>query len=168
MIKTIAPYQLLQYKILELVVESEPISGSDNYDPTSIPESSNPVMAEERTHSRAQEQWSSHAPVQNMDVDVDEDNEEEEWHLDAEKDEIEDAMDVEEIVKEWQMYIPFINWRMKHPCTQFTDNTPMLYADEPYFCKSPRIDEQFGVCQQFSTKSELKVKIADFHIQRNI
>jgi hypothetical protein len=56
MIKTIAPYQLLQYKILELVVESEPISGSDNYDPTSIPESSNPVMAEERTHSRAQEQ----------------------------------------------------------------------------------------------------------------
>jgi hypothetical protein len=51
MIKTIAPYQLLQYKILELVVESEPISGSDNYDPTSIPESSNTVMAEERTHS---------------------------------------------------------------------------------------------------------------------
>jgi hypothetical protein len=56
MIKTTALYQLSQYKTLELVVESEPISGSDNYDPTSIPGSSNPVMAEERTHSRAREQ----------------------------------------------------------------------------------------------------------------
>jgi hypothetical protein len=36
-----------------------------------------------------------------VDVDVDEDNEEEGWHLDVEEDEIEDAMDVEEIVKEW-------------------------------------------------------------------
>jgi hypothetical protein len=36
MIKTTAPYQLPQYKTLELVVESEPISGSDNYDLTKI------------------------------------------------------------------------------------------------------------------------------------
>jgi hypothetical protein len=107
MIKTTAPYQLSQYKTLKLVVESESISGSDNYDLTSIPESSNLVMTEERTHSRAQEQRSSCAPVQN--VDVDEDDEEEEWHLDIEEDniqdetymdEIEDAMDVEKIVKE--------------------------------------------------------------------
>jgi hypothetical protein len=53
MIKTTASYQLSQYKTLELVVKSELISGSDNYDPTSISGSSNPVMAEERTHSRA-------------------------------------------------------------------------------------------------------------------
>jgi hypothetical protein len=85
MIKKTTSYQLPQYKTLELVVESEPISGSDNYDPTSIPRSSNPVMAEERIHSRAWEQRSSRAPVQNMDVDVDldEDNEEEGWHLDV-------------------------------------------------------------------------------------
>jgi hypothetical protein len=63
MIKTTAPYQLPQYKTLELVVESEPISGSDNYDPTSIPENSNPVTAEERTHYRDREQRSSRAPV---------------------------------------------------------------------------------------------------------
>jgi hypothetical protein len=44
----------------------------------------------------------------------------------------------------------------------------MMYAYEPYFHKPPRIDEQFGVSQQFSAKSELKVKIADFHVQRNI
>jgi hypothetical protein len=56
MIKTTAPYQLSQYKTLELVVESEPISGSKNYDPTSIPGSSNPVMAEKITHSRAWKQ----------------------------------------------------------------------------------------------------------------
>jgi hypothetical protein len=78
MIKIIAPYQLPQYKILELVVESEPIFGSDNYDPISIPRSINPVMAEEKIHSRAREQRSSRTPIQNMDVDVDEDNEEEE------------------------------------------------------------------------------------------
>jgi hypothetical protein len=55
MIKTIVLYHLSEYKTLELVVESEPISSSDNYDPTSILGSSNPVIAEERTHSRARE-----------------------------------------------------------------------------------------------------------------
>jgi hypothetical protein len=127
MIKIIAPYQLFGYKTLELVVISEPISRSDNYDLTSILRSSNPVMAEERTHSRAREQRPSRIPIQNVDVDVDEDDEEEEWHLDVEEDdiqyatdinmdEIDDAVDVGKIVKEWQMSIPFINRGMKHPC----------------------------------------------------
>jgi hypothetical protein len=82
-------------------------------------------MAEERTHSRAREQRSSRIPVQN--VNVDEDDEEEEWHLDVEEDdihdatdinmdEIDDAVNVEEIVKEWQIFVPFINRGMKHPC----------------------------------------------------
>jgi hypothetical protein len=31
-------------------------------------------------------------------------------------DEIDDAVDVENIVKEWQMYIHFINRGMKHLC----------------------------------------------------
>jgi hypothetical protein len=74
MIKTTAPYQLPGYKTLELVVISELISSSDNYDPTSIPRSSNPVMAEERTHYRAREQRPSRIPVQNMVVDVVEDD----------------------------------------------------------------------------------------------
>jgi hypothetical protein len=80
MIKTTAMYQLPGYKTLELVVESKPIFSSDYYDPTSIPRSSNPVMAEEKTHSRAREQRQSRVSVQNMDVyvDVDEDEEEEE------------------------------------------------------------------------------------------
>jgi hypothetical protein len=121
MIKTTAPCQLSGYKTLELVVISELISSSDNYDPTSISESSNIV----RTHSRAQEQGPSRIPIQN--VDVDEDDEEEEWHLDVEEDDIHDAIDinmdgidnavdVEEIVKEWQIYVPFINRGMKHLC----------------------------------------------------
>jgi hypothetical protein len=42
MIKTTAPYQLPEYKTMELIVESEPISSTDYYDPTSIPKSSNP------------------------------------------------------------------------------------------------------------------------------
>jgi hypothetical protein len=112
MIKTTTPYHLPGYKTLELVVESKPISSSDNYDPTSISGSSNPVTAEERTHSRAREQRPSRVLVQNMDVDVDEDDEEEEWHLDVEEDDIQDAtyinmdetddaVDIEEIVREW-------------------------------------------------------------------
>jgi Fringe-like len=84
MIKTTALYQLPRYKTLELVVISEPIFSSNNYDPTSISGSSNPVMVEERTHSRVREQRPSCIPVQN--VDVDEDDEEEEWHLDVEDD----------------------------------------------------------------------------------
>jgi hypothetical protein len=82
-------------------------------------------------------------------------------------DEINDTY-VEEIVKEWQIFIHFINRGMKHLCAQFADNTPMSYADEPYFHKPPKIDEQCGVGQQFSIKSELKMKIVDFHVQRNI
>jgi hypothetical protein len=57
MIKIIAPYQISRYKILEPIVESEPISSSDHYNlcSTSISENSNPVLAEERTHFRAWE-----------------------------------------------------------------------------------------------------------------
>jgi hypothetical protein len=55
MIKITVPYQISGYKTLEIVVESEPISSSDYYDPTNILRSSNSVMAEERTHSRAWE-----------------------------------------------------------------------------------------------------------------
>jgi hypothetical protein len=106
-----------------------------------------------------------------VNVDVDEDEDEEEWHLDVDEDdiqdttninmdEIENAINVEEIIKEWQMSVPFINRGMKHSCAQFADNMSMPYADDPYFHKSPRIDEQFGVGQQFSTKSELKMKSA--------
>jgi hypothetical protein len=51
MIKTTAPYQLLGYKTLELIVEFEPISSYDYYDPISISGSSNPIMAEKRTYS---------------------------------------------------------------------------------------------------------------------
>jgi hypothetical protein len=36
---------------------------------------------------------------------------------DINMDEIEDATDVKEIVKEWQMFVPFINRGMKHSCT---------------------------------------------------
>jgi hypothetical protein len=63
MIKITAPYQIYGYRTLELVFKFEPIFNSDYNDPTNIPESSNLVMAEERTHSRAQEQPPSRIPV---------------------------------------------------------------------------------------------------------
>jgi hypothetical protein len=58
---------------------------------------------------------------------MDEYEEEEEWHLDVKEDDIHDAIDinmdeikdeidVEEIVKEWQIFFPFINRGIKHPC----------------------------------------------------
>jgi hypothetical protein len=63
---------------LELVVEFEPIISSDYSDPISVPESSNPIMAEKIIYSRAREQRPSPVLIQNMDVDVDEDEDEEE------------------------------------------------------------------------------------------
>jgi hypothetical protein len=89
---------------------------------------------------------------------LDEEEEEEECHLDVKEDdihdvtdinidEIEDDIDVEKIVKECQIYVPFNNRGMKHMFTQFTDNTLIPYAYDLYFCKSPRIDEQFSVSQ---------------------
>jgi hypothetical protein len=36
---------------------------------------------------------------------------------------------------------------MKHMCAQFIDNTSIPYVDDPYFCKSHRIDEQFDFGQ---------------------
>jgi hypothetical protein len=112
-------------------------------------------------------------------VDVDEDEEKKEWHLDLEEDdiqdaidinmnEIEDAIDVDEIVKEWKIFVSSINRRRQDPCAQFVDNTPMSYANDPYFHKTSKIDEQFDVGQQFSKKLELKLKITDFYVQWNI
>jgi hypothetical protein len=72
MIKTTAPYQIPGYKTLELIVEPESISSSYYYDPTSIFESSNTFMAEERTHSGVWEQPLLHVSVQNVNVDEDE------------------------------------------------------------------------------------------------
>jgi hypothetical protein len=46
-------------------------------------------------------------------MDVEEDNIQGEIDMDG----IENAMDVKKIVKEWQIYVPFINRGMKHPCT---------------------------------------------------
>jgi hypothetical protein len=53
MAKTTTLYHIPGYKILELVVESEPISSYNYYDPcpTNIAGSSNPILAEEITHS---------------------------------------------------------------------------------------------------------------------
>jgi hypothetical protein len=75
MVKITVSYQIPGYKILELVVESEPISSSYHYDPcsTSISESSNLVLTGERTYFRAREQSSTRFSVQNVD-----ENEEEE------------------------------------------------------------------------------------------
>jgi hypothetical protein len=72
MIKITALYQISGYKIPELKVESELISNSYYYDPINISRSSNSVMVEERTHSRAREQPPSRVRIKNMDVDADE------------------------------------------------------------------------------------------------
>jgi hypothetical protein len=76
MIKITVSYQISGYKTPELVVEYESIFSSDYYNPTSISGSNNSIMDEERTNSRARKQPPSRVPVQNMNVDVDEDEEE--------------------------------------------------------------------------------------------
>jgi sorbitol-specific phosphotransferase system component IIA len=42
---------------------------------------------------------------------------------------------------------------MGHPCTQFNDGQPFSYADESFYHKSTRIDEQFDQGQQFKLKT---------------
>jgi hypothetical protein len=74
-----------------------------------------------------------------VNVDVDEDDIQDVTYINM--DETDDAVNVEEIIREWQISVPFINRGMKHPCAQFADNILMSYADEPYFRKPPRIDE---------------------------
>jgi hypothetical protein len=83
---------MLEYKILELATASQPISSLDCYDPCpiSISGSDSLVLAEERTHSRAYEQQSTCVPVQN----IDEDEEEEDWYLDVEDDDIQNAINI--------------------------------------------------------------------------
>jgi hypothetical protein len=74
-----------------------------------------------------------------VNVDVDEDDIQDVTYINM--DETDDAVNVEEIIREWQISVPFINRGMKHPCAQFADNILMSYADESYFRKPPRIDE---------------------------
>jgi hypothetical protein len=66
------------------------------------------------------------------------------------------------------MFVHFINRGMKHLCTQFADNTPMSYADEPFFTNYLELMNNLLSVSNFVQKSELKMKIADFYVQRNI
>ena len=81
---------------------------------------------------------------------------------------VEDEAHVSEIVNEWQMSIPFIKRGMQHPCGQFSNNQDMPYADEPYYRKPTRLDMEFQAGQQFVSKTELKNKLAAFHIEHNM
>jgi hypothetical protein len=63
------------------------------------------------TQSQDREQPPNRVSVQNVDDDDIEDA------TDINMDEIENEIDVEEIIKEWQMSVPFINRRMNHTCT---------------------------------------------------
>ena len=57
---------------------------------------------------------------------------------------------------------------MKHPCTSFNENSEGPYADEPYYRKPRRLDEELGEGQLFETKKHLIAKLAEFHISRNM
>jgi hypothetical protein len=62
------------YKTPELIVESQPRSSSEYYNPypISILESSNSILAEKITHSRAREHPPTCVPVQIMNEDEEE------------------------------------------------------------------------------------------------
>ena len=163
------------FRALELVVESEPITNPcDDYDPcpNSMPSSSNRVPAEETTHTATRE---DPVPADAAEEEV------ENWHLDEEDvdedaddgedltmEDIEDEIDVENILKEWQASIPFVNRGLQHPCRQFRDDEPMPVADEPYYRKPIRSDAEFFIGQQFPSKKQLKIKLAEFHLPKNI
>jgi hypothetical protein len=101
MIKISAPYQMLGFKILELLVESQSIFSSDRYNlyMISIFGSSNSVSTEEKNPLPSPRHPQIHVLVH------DEIGEEEEkWCLDGKDDDIQDVADInmddQEIVKE--------------------------------------------------------------------
>jgi hypothetical protein len=70
MIKAIAPYQLLGYKTLEIVVDSKSSTSfyfNDPY-PINILENSNPVPTEEIIHSRAEDVEDDHMDIVDDDI----------------------------------------------------------------------------------------------------
>lgn len=132
MIKSVAS-PVVGFRSMELVVESEPIAnphGSYDPCPNSIPGSSNRVPTEETTHTSARED-----PILAGTNEEDVEN----WHLDEEDtdvdaddgegptmEDIEDEIDIQNIIKEWQSSVPFINRGLQHPCRQFRDTEPAI------------------------------------------
>jgi hypothetical protein len=44
----------------------------------------------------------------------------------------------------------------------------MPVANEPFYCKLPRMDGPFEEGQYFDFKSQLKTKLASFHLEHNM
>lgn len=165
MIKT-TTLSVARFKTLELVVESKARSSTSSYDPCpdSIPDSSNPVPTESTSSSPVREDPIVSVDEVQQEPTDEEETLEDEWHLDVEEDEVpvdeveggkdaEDEEDVNEIVSEWQMSIPFISRGRQHPCAQFNDKQPMSYQDEPFYKKNIRLDVGFQPSQQFISKT---------------
>jgi hypothetical protein len=102
MIKISAPYQMLGFKILELLVESQSIFSSYRYNlyPISIFGSSNSVSTEEKNPLPSLRHPQIHVLVH----DEIGEEEEEKWCLDGKDDDIQDVADInmddQKIVKE--------------------------------------------------------------------
>jgi hypothetical protein len=81
---------------------------------------------------------------------------------------IEEDIDVENMIRKWRQSISFINREMRHLRNQFNDDQPFSCANEPFYHKSARIDEQFDEGKQFESKSQLKIKLTEFHMEHNM
>ena len=166
-IKSMAP-SVGQYRTLELIVEAEPIvtnAGTSSYDPTpQVPVT--PEVAVTAEEVGDQEENEEIPSTWHLDEEEDDDveNDENEGYETPE----EDTREVERILSEWRKSVPFINRGMKHPCPSFNDDSEGPYADDPYYRKPRRLDEEFGEGQIFQTKKDLIGKLASFHISRNM
>ena len=166
-IKSLTP-SVGQYRTLKLIVEAEPIVsnvGTSSYDPTpEVPVTPEVAVAAEEVGDEEENEEIPSTWHLEEEEDDDVENDENEGYETLE----EDASEVERILSEWQKSVPFINRGMKHPCPSFNDDSEGPYADNPYYRKPRRLDEEFGEGQIFQTKKDLIGKLVSFHISRNM
>jgi len=178
---------VLNFSLLDLVVESVPVNNQTNYDPcpASVPGSSkeipvpdSPIGCDDAPVVESPRGINSMTPQNLYDLfdRINENTSSDSSSDDLGDDpvvgeddmaEIEDEIRVQEILKEWQMSIPFINRGLQHPCPAFNDDVPMPYKDEAFFGNPPRLDGPFSVGQMFESKAELKSKLFGFAMKKN-
>ena len=169
---------VLNFKLLELVVESVPVITHTNYDPNpgSVPGSSkdipmhnSPIHCDDHPDIPVSDDLWEDFEQLNNDTDSDTNSDLGDPFV-GEDDmaEIEDEIMMQDVIKPWQASILFINRELQHPYRTFNDDVPMPYKDEAFSGYSPRIDDLFSEGQMFESKADLKYKLSGFAIDENL
>ncbi|XP_078152574.1 uncharacterized protein LOC144547752 [Carex rostrata] len=169
---------VLNFKLLDLVVESVSVVSHTNYDPYpgSVPGSSrdttvsdSPIYCDDPPKIPIVDDLVT--PFNEMNNNTSSDTNSDLGGSAVGEDdmaEMEDQIRIQDVIKEWVNSIPFINRGLQHLFSAFNDDVPMLYKDEAFFGYPPRIDGQFSVGQMFESKADLKSQLGAFALDNNL